>query len=384
MKTHTLLLAAATAAVSLPAFAQDGPPPHQPEPPRPPQQVAPMPPPPPPPGAPLPPPPHGKREGDRQPRPYLGVITAPLPPALAAQLGLAEGFGLLVEEILPKSPAAAAGLQEHDIIKSFNDQQLVNPDQFAALVRREGKDAQVSLVIVRKGQEQKVAVKLAERTLPEPGPGGRLRWEKHLRDEFPRLERLRDDVERNTRRLREDAMDRAKRLRDELPKVEQLREEVERKTQRLREEAASGAEKARQWGEHLRENIGRGAAELMPEKVLREQQPPGSTPHVEIIGDDVATSWGAGDKIRLKYRDDHGEMEVAAENGDRTLVAKDPKGAVVFNGPINTEDQVKAVPEEFRKKLLRLRFSKPGAEGQTPAADVLIEREPAPVAREVL
>src|SRR5436190_19941279 len=68
----------------------------------------------------------GQRDGDRRgeqpervakkPVPYLGVVTNTAPAALATQFGLTEGFGLVVEEVVPDSPAQAAGLQRHDLL----------------------------------------------------------------------------------------------------------------------------------------------------------------------------------------------------------------------------------------------------------------------------
>ena len=60
----------------------------------------------------------GPRDGDLRapeqrlkPTPYVGVVTSPVPPALAAQLGLGEGFGVVVDEVVPDSPAKAAGIE---------------------------------------------------------------------------------------------------------------------------------------------------------------------------------------------------------------------------------------------------------------------------------
>ena len=106
------------------------------------------------------------------PQPFLGVITSPLPPALAAQLGLPEGFGLLVGEVLPGSPAANAGIQRHDVLRLFNDQQLVEPNQLATLIRALGKDKDATLTLIRKGAEQTVTAKIAERPAPMRRPLG--------------------------------------------------------------------------------------------------------------------------------------------------------------------------------------------------------------------
>jgi S1-C subfamily serine protease len=40
-----------------------------------------------------------------KPQPFLGVVTDPLEPALSAQLGLTNGLGLIVNHVLPDSPA---------------------------------------------------------------------------------------------------------------------------------------------------------------------------------------------------------------------------------------------------------------------------------------
>jgi hypothetical protein len=109
----------------------------------------------------------GKRGGpEMQAMVFLGVVTRPPSPEARAMSGVAEGFGLLVEEVMAESPAKAASIQRYDLITSFNDQRLVNQDQLAALVRSAGKDTEITLTIVRKGAEQKVTVKLGERMVP--------------------------------------------------------------------------------------------------------------------------------------------------------------------------------------------------------------------------
>src|SRR5581483_9037772 len=93
---------------------------------------------------------------------------------LSSQLLLKEGFGLVIAEVLPDSPAAKAGLQKFDVVTKFNDQQLVDASQFSTLVRGAGKDADATLTILRQAKEQTVPVKIGERMAPQrmPSPGG--------------------------------------------------------------------------------------------------------------------------------------------------------------------------------------------------------------------
>ena len=103
-----------------------------------------------------------------KPQPYLGVATSPLDPALSAQLGFTPGLGLIVEEVIPESPAAKAGVQPLDVIKQVNDQLVSNPAHLAALARHFGKDTEVTLLVLRRGQEQKISVKIGERLMRDP------------------------------------------------------------------------------------------------------------------------------------------------------------------------------------------------------------------------
>src|SRR5206468_7733179 len=47
---------------------------------------------------------------------YLGVATMEVPPELAAQLKLSPGMGLVVNSVLPDSPAERAGVKQYDVI----------------------------------------------------------------------------------------------------------------------------------------------------------------------------------------------------------------------------------------------------------------------------
>lgn len=109
--------------------------------------------------------------GDAGPA-YLGVSTSPPPPALVRQLGLAGGLGLLVDAVLPDSPAAAAGLKEHDLLQKLDDQVLVNPDQFSALVGMRRPGDEIELTAIRGGQSTSLRAVLvarpAEKTSEQP------------------------------------------------------------------------------------------------------------------------------------------------------------------------------------------------------------------------
>ena len=118
-------------------------------------------------------------EVKKQQVPFLGVYAVPLNPAVAKQLKLADGLYLSLEQAIPDSPAAKAGLERFDVLKKFDDQILVNSQQLQALVRSKKKGDLVKLSILRGGEEKTVEVQLGEQQVPavvvrqaRPVPGG--------------------------------------------------------------------------------------------------------------------------------------------------------------------------------------------------------------------
>ena len=226
----------------------------------------------------------------RTPQPFLGVVTRVLDPSLSAQLGFTPGLGLIVEEILPESPAAKAGLERLDVIKQINDQLVSNPGHLAALVRHFGKDAEVTVLALRKGQEQKIAVKIGEHLSPEPPPD--------RAGIFGEMRGGEGDLRRG-------------------PRVPQ-----------------DGPEPRRP----------------RPSTDILREVGPGGPPEVQLQQDQTSTTWSTS-QAKVMLKDQNGEIEVRSENGKRTLTAKNAKGETVFDGPIDTEEQRKTVPAEFRKML---------------------------------
>src|SRR5438309_1420763 len=135
--------------------------------------------PPAPPAPPVPPSPPDRHEKmPKVPVTFLGVETSEVPRVVSEQLGLAKGFGLVVDYVVPDGPAAAAGVQQNDILKMLNDQILTEPDQLAKLVRSYSEGTNVTLTVLRKGKEEKIGVKLSKKEVPERhefGPGRRHR-----------------------------------------------------------------------------------------------------------------------------------------------------------------------------------------------------------------
>ncbi len=91
---------------------------------------------------------------------WIGAGCEPLSEALQAQLELKEG--LVVADVIADSPAAAAGIQKHDIVLRFGDAKLTEVHQLVELVDKQGAKT-VDIVLLRGAKEKTVSLTPAER-----------------------------------------------------------------------------------------------------------------------------------------------------------------------------------------------------------------------------
>jgi hypothetical protein len=190
--------------------------------------------------------------------PFLGLVLASVDESMAAQLNLPEGTGVLVRAVMPESPAAKAGVLQHDVLRYFNDQLLTNEPQLQTLVRQAGVGTEVTLKLLRKGKEESVVVKLGEHALREneqregPQPP---RWPgRNPADQRPpKPSDFGFGVPRymplNSDGFAEQVRELSERMRKLEGKPEQMREEVERFTREIEQanRARGAAERQEAW-----------------------------------------------------------------------------------------------------------------------------------------
>lgn len=98
-------------------------------------------------------------------RGWLGVVIQEVNRELAESFGLKKAAGALVAEVMPDSPAEAAGLQEGDIITRFNDREIELSADLPHVVGRTKAGSKVPVEIVRAGKSKTISVKVGD--LPE-------------------------------------------------------------------------------------------------------------------------------------------------------------------------------------------------------------------------
>jgi hypothetical protein len=322
MKTKTIAVIAAVGLLPIAGFSQA--PPAPPNPPNPPNA----------PNPPIPPNPPKDRDRDKGPKvpvTFLGVETSQVPRVVSEQLGLAKGFGLVVDYVVPDGPAATAGVQQSDILKMLNDQILMEPDQLGKLIRSYPEGTNVVLTVLRKGAESKITVKLGKKEVSSRifGPDSEKHRNRHkdfgmnfdLGDrnfDFGNMENLGPAMRDVVRDARREAL-RASR---------DARREAMRASGEARREALRAAEEAR-----------RALGQL----------------HVFSTdnGAKKSTTIDLG-KARIVCTDPQGELKIESVNGKKVLTAKDPEGRLLFSGPVDSKEDLDKVPADVRQRYEKL------------------------------
>ena len=127
------------------------------------------------------------------PKYWIGILGGSITPdnPLRAQLDLPENSGLIVVNVVPDSPAAKAGLKQHDILLKANGKDLHEMSDLQELVISEAPNkGEIKLDVLRHNKSETVAIKPEERpanaALPQPplevGPGNMPRPEGIFRD----------------------------------------------------------------------------------------------------------------------------------------------------------------------------------------------------------
>lgn len=83
----------------------------------------------------------------------MGVTLSRATPVLRRQLGLERGAGLVAEEVKAGSAAARAGFLQHDVLVRLDDQILVLPEQFDALLESAEPEDPLACTVLRGGRE---------------------------------------------------------------------------------------------------------------------------------------------------------------------------------------------------------------------------------------
>lgn len=124
---------------------------------------------------------------------WLGLMCRPVDDALRAQLRLPQDSGLLVERVMEDSPAAKAGIQQHDVLLKVGGKPV---GQVGALIQTidAAKQKELAIELIRGGKKHSVKATPAKRAqqLHLEGPPSNLLDDKAFSEARKAFERLKE------------------------------------------------------------------------------------------------------------------------------------------------------------------------------------------------
>ena len=239
-----------------------------------------------------------------KPSAYLGVELGPVDPALATQLGLGDAGGALVNMVVDDSPAAKAGLEQHDIIAKLDGKTIQDPADLSARIGQHKKGDKVTLTVIRGGKPIEIEATLSKKAAADPARIEKLLQEYRI---VPRIRTLHTGPDRNEIVVRLD----------------------------------SG---------------GQSDAAHVERRVIIRPPNPGAPAETSVVtpGHSTTSRVSVEQKVIVVKTDGGMSTIIEEKDGHRHVTVKDADGKVVFDGPVNSDEDRQKLPAEVREQLDRI------------------------------
>ena len=279
---------------------------------------------------------------------FLGLLATKLSPVVGSQLGLPANLYLSVAMVSPDGPSEKAGLKQYDILKKLDDQILINPEQLVELVGSKKIGQEVSLSSLRGGEEKTLKVKLgAKKRLGIAGPFNRI--QRFERPSFPDAQALEERILNQLDRTLRPFGQRGLNLEPLSPEIiEKFDADGDGRLSRLERDKAvdEGAISGKRFD--FGPNLDLGPAPDF-QKMIKEARKRGAISSWSSVSGSV--------KTKIVNSDGDGTYEYTSEDGDKHFKVTSVDGEVLFEGPVNTDDQRTAIPEALLDHLESLEGS---------------------------
>ncbi len=252
---------------------------------------------------------------------FLGVVSGEVSDALADQLSLKTGEGIVVRSLVPDGPAAKAGLAINDIVISVAGESIASPADISEKILTHKVGDHVALGIVHKGQPAEIVVTLGSRPAGMAAAGPQAIDPMHL-EGLPKdlADRVRDAIAGNT-----------------------------------------GAT-----------DLQLGGMPDMDEAIRDIRRQMASAMAGALTVPNAVAGSGTHSSATVRMNDTSGSVEVKSENGAKEVTVRDSSDKVAWSGPWNTDEDKAAAPADVRQRIdslnldssfkgggLRLRLNRP-------------------------
>lgn len=101
---------------------------------------------------------------------FLGVITREIPGELRSHLELKDSsHGVMIEKVLDESPAFHCGLEEHDILVSIDDADVIGTEGLSQIIRAQQPKSKISIRYIHQGKVESLSLVLGRHKTPDMG-----------------------------------------------------------------------------------------------------------------------------------------------------------------------------------------------------------------------
>ena len=100
---------------------------------------------------------------------WIGVAVSPMTAAFAESLGMVEPYGAIFGQPEPGGPAAAAHIEQGDVLTAINGSPLMRSTDFAEIISAMAPGTQIYLNTSRDGEGRQVSLVLSSGPCRTPG-----------------------------------------------------------------------------------------------------------------------------------------------------------------------------------------------------------------------
>lgn len=240
---------------------------------------------------------------------YIGIGLDRVPPALVKHLGLDDNSCALVRIVDPNGPAAAAGMQENDIVLTVAGNPVRSHECLSQMMEKHKAGDEVKITFIHRGKEQEKSIILGARAVDQIA------------------------ADENA-----DPVDPQQMLQG-LPA--EMRDALRKNLEALREEMAGAGGQAIPLDVQIIPQLQKRAEQLKQD--ADPQQPAHGAPRVHFQM-----------KSMLKMVDKEGNIEILRDGESVEAKVYDKQGELQWSGPFATPQDKAAVPPPIRERLNEL------------------------------
>lgn len=286
---------------------------------------------------------------------FIGISPAPLNRQTRQILGIEEGQGIAIQNVVPDSPADKAGLRTHDILLKLDDTTITGVDHLRELMPSYSPGDTVQITFLREGERQTTELDLISRRDmmrnrsgrgPESERGSSREADRPSDQEGSRSPSIREKMKKFLRDMMEDKQRRSREETGEKQSPDRsekhhLRREIRKKMRELRKKLGDmEMEGMREMMDDLRSRMESGDLPTEQLKKLREQIQDLDPDRLEVEGilEDIKEKiTGEGQEEKEESRDRNSSRSYEDEATDEPYIGFRPapdsagEGIVVQN-----------------------------------------------------